>query len=99
MKAYSDIVINMETMSLFIDEPMQRAEKRGKEKGIKIGKEKGIKIGEEKGIKIGEEKGIKDATVKFVLKSADKGISVEEIADITELAVEQVRNILQNRKQ
>ncbi|MDR1595245.1 MAG: Rpn family recombination-promoting nuclease/putative transposase [Prevotellaceae bacterium] len=79
MKAYNDIVINMETMSLFMDEPMQKAEKRGERRGV--------------------EKGVKATTVKFVFKTIDKGFSVEEIADITDLTVEQVRNILKNRKQ
>jgi predicted transposase YdaD len=100
MKTYNDIVINMETMSLFIDEPIQKAEKRGErrgeKRGVKIGEERGVKIGEERGVKIGEEKGIKVATVKFVRKSADKGFSAEEIADITDLTVEQVRNILKD---
>jgi predicted transposase/invertase (TIGR01784 family) len=104
MKTYNDIVINMETMSLFIDEPIQKAEKRGERRGErrgeKRGEERGVKIGEERGeergVKIGEEKGIKVATVKFVHKSADKGFSAEEIADITDLTVEQVRNILKD---
>jgi predicted transposase/invertase (TIGR01784 family) len=52
------------------------------------------KEGEERG----KEKGIEIATLKFVLNAADKGIPSEEIAAITELTVEQVHTILQNKE-
>jgi predicted transposase/invertase (TIGR01784 family) len=90
MKAYQEHVINEDTVSLFTD----RAEEKGLEKGRKEGLEKGRKEGR----KEGRQEGIKETTVKFVLKAAAKGNPIEEIADITDLTVKQVRAILRSRE-
>jgi predicted transposase YdaD len=75
-------------------ENFYRGEKKGIEKGIKIGEEKGKEVGKKEGLAEG-----KDAAQKeFILKSFRKGLSVETIAEITELDEEQVRNIIQNEK-
>jgi predicted transposase YdaD len=81
-----------------IEKGIEIGEKRGIEigekKGIKIGEKKGIEIGEKKGIEIGEKKGIEIAYSQIVHNAANKGISVENISNITNLSVEQVRSIL-----
>jgi predicted transposase/invertase (TIGR01784 family) len=50
-------------------------------------REEGIAIGEEKGIAIGEQRG-KQETAKKLLQ---KGISIEDIADVTGLTIEEVK--------
>jgi predicted transposase/invertase (TIGR01784 family) len=50
------------------------------------------------GIEIGEKRGIEIACSQIVHNAANKGISVEDISNITNLSEEQVRSILRNRK-
>ena len=64
----------------------QRLENRGIEKGIKQGIEQGIKQGIEQGI----EQGIK----KNVMNMHKKDYPLEEIAEITEITVEDVKKII-----
>jgi predicted transposase/invertase (TIGR01784 family) len=63
-------------------------------KGITIGKEQGIVIGKEQGIAIGEERGEQKALVKYVLRLATKGMTVEDIAELTGLLPEEVDRFL-----
>ncbi|MDR1865826.1 MAG: hypothetical protein LBR08_09695 [Bacteroidales bacterium] len=65
-------------------------EQRGEQKGIA----KGIAIGEQRGITIGEQK----KTAMFVAKLNRKGLSVEEISDLTDLPVEEVVKILKKQE-
>jgi predicted transposase/invertase (TIGR01784 family) len=53
-----------------------------------------LEEGMERGIEKGIERGIKD----LVCRMAAKGKSVAEISDLTDLSVEQVSRILQNRE-
>lgn len=53
-------------------------------------KEEGIKIGEEKGIKIGEE--------KLIIKMYNKGYTVEEIADVADKSVEEVKTVIEGKE-
>jgi predicted transposase/invertase (TIGR01784 family) len=50
------------------------------------------------GIEIGRNEGIEITKTQIVISADDRGISVEDIAGFTDLSVEQVRNILANRK-
>jgi predicted transposase/invertase (TIGR01784 family) len=65
-----------------------------KDEGEAIGLEKGEAIGLEKGRSEGEAIGLEKATITFALKLQKKGASFEEIAELTELTIEQVREIL-----
>jgi predicted transposase/invertase (TIGR01784 family) len=58
--------------------------------GINNATRKGIAIGEQRG----EQRGMQKAQKNYVLKSSRKGMSVEEIAELTDLPVEEVKNIL-----
>jgi predicted transposase YdaD len=85
---------------------MQKGIAIGEQKGIAIGEQRGIVIGEQKGIVIGEQKGIvigeqrglqrglQQAQVNYVLKLFRKSKSVAEIAELTDLPVEEVNHIL-----
>lgn len=53
-----------------------------------------LEEGIEKGIEKGIERGIKD----LVRRMSAKGKSVAEISDLTDLSVEQISQILQNRE-
>ena len=60
------------------------------EKGVEKGIEKGIAIGEVKGIAIGEAKGIAKSIEKLLVK----GFSTQKIADILDMAVNEVEEII-----
>jgi predicted transposase YdaD len=84
----------------------ERAEKRGEKCGISIGEKRGISIGEKRGISIGEERGIsigekrgisigdKRNRTEFAIKCYRKGMSIAEIADLTDLSMEEVKEIV-----
>ena len=73
-------------------------EKKGIEKGIVQGIEKGIKQGIEqgieKGIVQGIEQGIENEKYNVGLNTYQKGVSVELIANITNLSIEKIYSIL-----
>lgn len=56
-----------------------------------------INEGIEKGIEQGIEKGIEKAKIDLVLRSIDSGLSVDIIANITDLSVAQVNSIIAQR--
>jgi predicted transposase/invertase (TIGR01784 family) len=95
MEAYQKHVLTEDDVSLFMTD---RAMQKGLEKGMEKGLQKGLKKGLQEGLQEGLRKGIKETTVKFVLKAAAKGNPIEEIADITDLTVKQVRAILRNKE-
>ena len=68
----------------------EKGVEKGIEKGIAIGEAKGIAIGEAKGIAIGEAKGIAKSIEKLLVK----GFSTQKIADILDLAVNEVEEII-----
>jgi hypothetical protein len=94
MKTYGDSVMKMEDMGLFTTYSRLEGIEIGEKRGIKIGE----KRGEKRGIEIGEKQGIEIANAKIVISAADKGASAESISDFTGIPIEQVRNILANRK-
>ena len=59
--------------------------KQGLEKGLKQGIEKGLKQGIEKGLKQGIEEGSKQAQVNIAIKMKNKGMSSEDILNLTGL--------------
>jgi predicted transposase/invertase (TIGR01784 family) len=77
-----------------IDEVIDQIYEEGKEKGIAEGKEKGIAEGKEKGIAEGIEKGKEQGKLEMIKKFSKKGFSLEELAKITELSVEELKKLL-----
>jgi predicted transposase/invertase (TIGR01784 family) len=73
---------------------LEMGEKRGLEKGEK----RGIAIGERRGLEMGEkrghEKGRESEQIKFVRNCYKHNMSIDEIAKLTDLKVEQVSAIL-----
>ncbi|MDR2087261.1 MAG: Rpn family recombination-promoting nuclease/putative transposase [Dysgonamonadaceae bacterium] len=69
---------------------MDHALNKGKQEGILIGKQEGILIGKQEGILIGVQK----IQRQYVLKLAQAGKTVAEIAEFTGLPAETVKNIL-----
>jgi predicted transposase/invertase (TIGR01784 family) len=66
--------------------------------GINAATRKGIAIGEQRGEQRGMQKGLQQAQVNYVLKLSRKSKSVEEIAELTDLTVEEVNHILNNNQ-
>ncbi len=62
--------------------------------GKEIGKEAGIEIGKELGKEIGIELGERQSLKKLVQKKLTKGYSLEEIAEILEISIEMVRELI-----
>jgi predicted transposase/invertase (TIGR01784 family) len=56
------------------------------EKGISIGEARGISMGKQEGISMGKQEGIKN----MALKMLKRGVSIAEIADITELSEQEI---------
>ncbi|MDR3223437.1 MAG: hypothetical protein LBT66_06905, partial [Methanobrevibacter sp.] len=73
-------------------------EKRQMDEKIRLetAKEKGIKEGIKKGIREGEKKGIEKEKINFALKLKNKGFSLKEISEITELSFERLKNLISN---
>ena len=69
----------------------------GKERGIRIGEERGIMVGEERGIRVGEQRGKKigalEKAEKIAANMKARGISTEEISEMTGLSVADVEKL------
>ena len=63
--------------------------KTAMEKGLKEGREEG----REEGIKEGKEKGKEERNIEIAKKLKKKGMTLEEIAEITELSIETISNL------
>ena len=61
---------------------------------IKTAKEEGLEQGLEQGIEQGLEQGITQKQEEVIFKLYQKGKSVEEIADLLDLSIDEVRKIL-----
>jgi len=81
-----------------LKEGLREGEAIGIKKGIKKGEEIGIKKGEEIGIKKGEEIGEIKKTKEVVINCHKTGSSIEFIAQITNLTLEQVTKIIEDEK-
>jgi len=61
-------------------------------------RQKGIEIGEQRGIEIGEQRGELKKQKEFAIKLLKKGtMSLEEIADITELSMEEILTLVHDK--
>jgi predicted transposase/invertase (TIGR01784 family) len=67
---------------------------KGREEGRKKGREEGREEGRKEGRKEGREEGRKEERLALVNRFHQKGLSVGEIADLTDLSVEQINDIL-----
>jgi predicted transposase YdaD len=76
---------------------LETAENKGIAKGLAKGRAEGEKIGIEKGEKIGIEKGEKIGMEKErkanARKMKEKGLSAEDIADVTGLSIEEIASL------
>ena len=70
----------------------EQAYVEGTENGIAIGKQEGITIGKREGITIGKREGIAETIIKMYRK----GYEAEQISDILDMEVEEVRKIIEN---
>ena len=70
---------------------VEKAYKKGYEEGKKIGYEEGYKIEYEEGIAKGEKK----ASKEFALKLLAHNFPIDEIADITDLSIEEIKKLEQ----
>lgn len=76
-----------------LEEGMKKGLKQGLKQGIKQGMKQGIEQGMEQGIKEGREEGRKSEKIELAKKMKNKGFSIQEIIDITELSKEEVEKI------
>ncbi len=82
------------TFEDYYQEALQKGIEVGIEKGIEKGIEEGIEKGIEEGIEKGIEKGAKANQAKTVLAMAERGFAWELIADLLELGVVEVEEII-----
>jgi predicted transposase/invertase (TIGR01784 family) len=66
-----------------------------REEGLRAGLEQGIEKGIEQGIERGIEEGKKEAIILIVIKSYKNGMTVEQISEILELSIEEVKTIIE----
>ena len=69
-------------------------EARGLKRGQKIGMERGQKIGMERGQKIGMERGRMLERTNIIGSLSNRGLSNDEISNITSIPIEEVERIL-----
>jgi predicted transposase/invertase (TIGR01784 family) len=58
------------------------------------GRAEGIDIGMERGMEKGMEKGIEQSQKEFVKKFLEKGMTIEKIADLTELSIGRIKELI-----
>ncbi|WP_222597842.1 hypothetical protein [Euhalothece natronophila] len=68
----------------------QRGEQRGIEIGEQRGEQRGIEIGEQRG----EQRGMEMAQKRLAQNLLSQGMDVEQVAELTELPVEEVRKLI-----
>jgi predicted transposase YdaD len=73
---------------------VQYAAISGEKRGIGIGRDLGISIGEKRGEKRGISIGEKQKSIVFATKLREKGAPIAEISELTELSLEELKNIL-----
>lgn len=66
----------------------------GWKKGMEQGMKEGLEQGKKEGIKEGMKKGVKEGMKNLVRTMAKKGMNAKEIANLTDLAEEEVRDLL-----
>ena len=83
--AYEESLKKMWDNYATLESSFTEGQKKGKEEGLKQGKEEGLKQGLEKGLKQGIEEGSKQAQVNIAIKMKNKGMSSEDILNLTGL--------------
>ena len=73
---------------------LKRGQKIGMERGQKLGMERGQKIGMERGQKIGMERGRMLERTNIIGSLSNRGLSNDEISNITSIPIEEVKKIL-----
>ena len=73
---------------------LKRGQKLGMERGQKLGMERGQKIGMERGQKIGMERGRMLERTNIIGSLSNRGLSNDEISNITSIPIEEVERIL-----
>jgi predicted transposase/invertase (TIGR01784 family) len=100
MKTYQKSVLEYDDVILSMNYVEELGEKRGiaigEKRGVAIGEKRGVAIGEKRGIAIGEKRGVEKEQIKFVQNCYRHSMSIEEIAKLTDLKVEQIAAILAN---
>ena len=76
----------------------EQGSKAGFEEGSKAGFEEGSKAGFEEGSKVGFEEGSKSEKIELVKKALLLGLSIEQIANITNLSKEEIEQIKKENK-
>ena len=71
-------------------EGLAEGEKKGRQAGLKEGERKGLRVGEKKGRKIGRQEGQIERSKEIAARMKARGISPEEIAELTGLEVSEV---------
>ena len=71
-------------------EGLVEGEKKGRQAGLKEGERKGLRVGEKKGRKIGRQEGQIERSKEIAARMKARGISPEEIAELTGLEVYEV---------
>ena len=66
----------------------------GKEEGLKKGRKEGLEKGREEGLKTGLEKGKKEISREIAQKLLEKGMTVEEVQEITNLTKEEIHAMI-----
>ncbi|WHE07047.1 Rpn family recombination-promoting nuclease/putative transposase [Thermoanaerobacterium thermosaccharolyticum] len=94
-KVFSEVVRmfrieESETYKMIIEKGIEKGIKEGIEKGI----EKGIKEGIEKGIEEGIKKGAKEEKIAIAKKLLKNGMSIDKIAEITELSEDEIKKLM-----
>ena len=78
----------------------EQAYEEGTENGIAIGKQEGITIGKQEGITIGKQEGItigkREGIAEIIIKMYRKGYEAEQISDILDMEIEEIREIIEN---
>ncbi|MCS6832622.1 MAG: hypothetical protein NZ521_03525 [Flammeovirgaceae bacterium] len=81
-----------------IEAIVQQSFQEGIEKGVQEGIEKGIEKGRKEGIKKGRKEGEYQKALKTAMNCLKKGLSIEDTASITELAIEEIRALAEKLK-
>jgi predicted transposase/invertase (TIGR01784 family) len=84
---YSDI---RDAVKYVGEEAREEGLRRGLRRGLKRGREEGLRRGREEG----REEGEKRKVVEFAIKCLNKGMSVVAVAELTDLSIEEVKEIM-----
>jgi predicted transposase/invertase (TIGR01784 family) len=85
METYKRSVLEYDDVALAVD--------YAEEKGIEIGEKRGIEIGEKRGVEIGKRRN----TERIIRNGYSLGMSLKQLAAITDLTEEQIAAILNEK--